>query len=88
MMPAMRQRMVDKKGWLTNQEFGLGLGLCQSLPGGTLMQLAAYTGMRLAGLNGAVGAYCGFSLPAFHPGDRPGHALRPGRPDFFWLVSR
>ena len=64
MMPALRDRVV-RLGWLGREEFRLGLGLCQSLPGGTLMQLSAWVGLKLAGLPGALAAYAGFSLPAF-----------------------
>ena len=65
MMPALRERLVHRNGWLSREEFRLGLGLCQSLPGGTLMQLSAWVGLKLAGLPGAMAAYAGFSLPAF-----------------------
>ena len=65
MMPTLRDRVVDREGWMTQPEFGLGLGLCQALPGGTLMQLAAYVGLKLRGLSGAMAGYLGFSAPAF-----------------------
>jgi chromate transporter len=65
MMPTLRDRVVDREGWMTQPEFGLGLGLCQALPGGTLMQLAAYVGLKLRGLAGAMAGYLGFSAPAF-----------------------
>jgi chromate transporter len=65
MMPALRDRVVRKLGWLGGEEFRLGLGLCQSLPGGTLMQLSAWVGLKRAGLAGALAAYAGFSVPSF-----------------------
>jgi len=65
MMPTMRREVVDKREFVSREEFGLGLGLCQIIPGGTLMQLAAYIGLKLRGLRGAVAAYVGFSAPAF-----------------------
>ena len=65
MMPAMRHEVVDKRGFVSPGEFKLGLGLCQTIPGGTLMQLAAYIGLQLRGLKGAIAAYVGFSAPAF-----------------------
>jgi len=65
MMPALRDRVVRKLGWLGREEFRLGLGLCQSLPGGTLMQLSAWVGLKRAGLAGALAAYAGFSVPSF-----------------------
>ena len=65
MMPTLRREVVEKRGFLSREEFRLGLGLCQILPGGTLMQLSAYTGLKLRGLKGALAAYLGFSAPAF-----------------------
>jgi len=65
MMPAMRREVVEKRGFVSREEFRLGLGLCQTIPGGTLMQLSAYIGLKLDGLPGALAAYSGFSAPAF-----------------------
>lgn len=65
MMPALRREVVDKRAFLSREEFRLGLGLCQTIPGGTLMQLSAYIGLGMRGLWGALVAYAGFSLPAF-----------------------
>ncbi|GFK95397.1 putative chromate transport protein [Fundidesulfovibrio magnetotacticus] len=65
MMPMMRREAVEKRGFVSREEFRLGLGLCQLIPGGTLMQLAAYIGLKLRGLWGALAAYAGFSAPAF-----------------------
>ena len=42
-----------------------GRGVCQAVPGATAMQCAAYVGLRVRGLWGAVLAYVGFGLPAF-----------------------
>lgn len=65
MMPALRREVVDKRGFVSREEFALGLGLCQIIPGGTLMQLSAYIGLKLRGLPGALAGYLGFSAPAF-----------------------
>lgn len=65
MMPVLRHEVVEKRGFVTREEFRLGLGLCQIIPGGTLMQLSAYIGLKLRGLTGALTAYAGFSAPAF-----------------------
>jgi chromate transporter len=63
MMPLMREHIM-KRGWLTAEDFKLGLAVCQAIPGGTLMQIAAYTGLRLRGLPGALAGFIGFGLPA------------------------
>ena len=49
---------------LSREEFAEGVALCQSIPGATAMQTAAFVGLRLAGGPGAVVAYVGFGLPA------------------------
>ena len=56
---------VAKKQWLSGESFREGVGLCQSLPGATAMQTAAYAGLRAGGLSGGAAAYVGFGLPAF-----------------------
>jgi chromate transporter len=50
---------------LSEQSFQDGVVLCQSLPGATVMQVAAYVGLRTRGVFGALAAYVGFALPAF-----------------------
>jgi chromate transporter len=56
---------VAGKRWLSEDSFRDGVALCQSLPGATAMQIAAYCGFRASGFGGAAAAYVGFGLPAF-----------------------
>lgn len=63
MMPLMREHIL-RRGWLSDEDFKLGLAVCQAIPGGTLMQMAAYTGLRLRGLPGALAGFVGFGVPA------------------------
>ena len=67
--PAMtahiRKHVVDKKKWLDSNSFDSGLALCQVIPGAIVMQLAAYIGLKLKGIGGAVVCFIGFGLPAF-----------------------
>ena len=56
---------VEKKQWLTKESFEAGVALCQSIPGATAMQTAAYVGLRARGPLGALAAFVGFGLPAF-----------------------
>lgn len=65
MVAYIRDLAVDRKHWLTDVSFRNGVALCQSLPGATAMQKAAYAGLRARGLKGAIAAYTGFGLPAF-----------------------
>jgi chromate transporter len=61
----IRDLAVKRKGWLTADSFQDGVALCQSIPGATAMQAAAYVGLRAGGPLGALAAYVGFGLPAF-----------------------
>ncbi|WP_338668569.1 chromate efflux transporter [Pseudodesulfovibrio methanolicus] len=65
MVPYIRAMAVERKGWLDEPSFSLGMSLTQLLPGATAMQVAAYVGLRARGGAGALAAYVGFGLPAF-----------------------
>jgi chromate transporter len=56
---------VKRRKWLSQQSFKDGVALCQSIPGATAMQSAAYVGLRARGVAGALTAFVGFGLPAF-----------------------
>jgi chromate transporter len=64
MVPYIRAMAVERKGWLDEPSFSLGMSLTQLLPGATAMQVAAYVGLRARGGAGALAAYVGFGLPA------------------------
>jgi chromate transporter len=61
----IRKHIVDKRNWLNENTFDSGLALCQVIPGAIVMQLAAYIGLKLKGIRGAVVSFIGFGLPAF-----------------------
>lgn len=65
MVPHIRRLAVERRGWLEEEEFRLGMAVCQLVPGATAMQVAAYVGLRTRGGLGALAAYLGFGLPAF-----------------------
>ena len=59
----MERTVVQKKRWLTAQEF-LGLyGISQALPGPTGISFCVLLGDRFFGLRGAAAALAGFLLP-------------------------
>ncbi len=64
MIPHIRHLVIDAKGWMTESDFKTGLAVCQAIPGATVAQLAAYVGLRLRGLGGALTAFAAFMLPA------------------------
>jgi chromate transporter len=65
MVAYIRDLAVKRKGWLDARTFDEGVALCQTVPGATAMQTAAYVGLRLRGVAGAAVSYVGFGLPAF-----------------------
>jgi chromate transporter len=65
MVAYIRDLAVRKKGWLSEASFNDGVAICQTIPGATAMQAAAYAGLRAGGPLGAVATYVGFGLPAF-----------------------
>lgn len=65
MIAYIRERAVGREGWLTREAFADGVALSQTIPGATAMQVAAYVGLRVRGVSGAVVSYSGFGLPAF-----------------------
>jgi chromate transporter len=56
--------LATRREWTSSEEFAEGVALCQSIPGATAMQSAAFVGLRAAGVRGAAAAYAGFGLPA------------------------
>ncbi len=65
MVAHLRELSTRRYQWLDETDFKNGLALCQSIPGATAMQTAAYVGLRVRGIPGAFAAYLGFGLPAF-----------------------
>ena len=59
----LEQECVQKRGWLTAEEFNRGLGLCMFLPGPEAQQLVAWVSWRRFGKMGAVLASFLFILP-------------------------
>ena len=65
MIAYIKELSVNRNKWLDEETFKDGVSLCQSIPGATAMQMAAYVGLRSNGLTGALLSYTGFGLPAF-----------------------
>ena len=56
---------VIEKRWLSEDEYGRLLALCQFLPGPASSQLGFAIGYKRKGLRGALAAFVGFTLPSF-----------------------
>ncbi|MBU0664400.1 MAG: chromate efflux transporter [Proteobacteria bacterium] len=65
MIAYIRDLAVGRECWLAKEAFQEGVALCQTIPGATAMQVAAYVGLRVRGVRGAIASYVGFGLPAF-----------------------
>jgi chromate transporter len=65
MVAYIRKMAVEQNQWVDEATFQDGVALCQTIPGATAMQTAAYVGLRSRGLSGAVVCFVGFGLPAF-----------------------
>ena len=65
MVAHIKEMAVTRHHWLVEERFNDGVALCQSIPGATAMQTAAYVGLRAKGVAGAFASFVGFGLPAF-----------------------
>ena len=65
MVAYIKEMAVARHKWLDEQKFKDGVVLCQTIPGATAMQMAAYVGLRAKGIPGALLSFVGFGLPAF-----------------------
>lgn len=64
-LPWTRRMFVDRKKWLTPEEFNDSYALCQVLPGPNIVNFAAVFGSRMRGAGGALAAWTGFLLLPF-----------------------
>lgn len=58
-LPLARRSMVEKRRWLTGEEFTELLGLCQFLPGGNIINMSVAIGLKFQGILGALAALLG-----------------------------
>jgi len=65
MVAYIKTMAVEKYKWLDEATFKDGVILCQSIPGSTAIQTAAYVGLRARNISGAIASYIGFGIPAF-----------------------
>ncbi len=65
MIAYIKDLSVNRNQWLDEETFKNGVALCQTIPGATAMQTAAYVGLRVRGVIGATASFIGFGLPAF-----------------------
>ena len=70
-----RRMFVERKRWMTAEEFNDVYALCQFLPGPNIVNLTAVFGSRMRGPTGAMAAWAGFLVVAVLRDARRRHAL-------------
>ena len=64
MVPVMQKEIVDKKGWLANDEFMDILAVSQATPGLFAMNMASHIGYKLKGTTGGIVGALAVALPS------------------------
>ena len=65
MIPLIQQEVVDKKGWLKENEFVEMLAIAQSAPGPIALNTAIFVGYKARGIKGVIFSSLGTILPSF-----------------------
>lgn len=65
MLPLIQREVVDRKGWIDEQEFLNMIALAQAAPGLIAVNSAIFIGWRIGGWRGVAGAVLGAVLPSF-----------------------
>lgn len=65
MIATIEQEIVQKKGWINEEEMGDMISVSGSAPGGVAVNSAAFIGYRLGGVAGALVAVIAITLPTF-----------------------
>lgn len=64
MVPVMEREIVDKKGWLSQEEFTDILVVAQSTPGLFAIDMASHIGYKYCGVVGGIVGALGVALPS------------------------
>ena len=65
MLPVIQREVVDKRKWVTDDEFLEVLGVSQSGPGAVAINTAIYLGYKIKGVKGSIAATLGVVMPSF-----------------------
>jgi len=65
MIALVQDECVDKKKWITDDEFATVLTIAESTPGPIAINCATYTGYAQGGIPGSIAATFGVVLPSF-----------------------
>ena len=65
MLPLIQREVLDRKGWIDEEEFLNMIALAQAAPGLIAVNSAIFIGWRVGGWRGVAGAVLGAVLPSF-----------------------
>lgn len=65
MLPLVKQEIVDKKNWVSTQEFVDIVAVAMTAPGAIIINSAVYVGYKIKGSAGSLAAVLGAALPSF-----------------------
>lgn len=65
MLPLIQREVVDRQGWIDEEEFLNMIALAQAAPGLIAVNSAIFIGWRVGGRKGVCGAVLGAVLPSF-----------------------
>ena len=65
MIPLVQREVVDRRGWIAEEEFLDLIALAQSAPGVIAVNTAVFVGCKIAGWRGVVMSVLGATLPSF-----------------------
>ena len=87
-LPLVERITVAETGWLTPQQFAIGVGFAYATPGPILI-LAAFVGYHVAGIAGAMSATVGvFAIPVILAAGSAGMVARLNRHTRFRAFGR
>ena len=61
---ALQRELVDRKGWLSHEDYGLAFALARVTPGTNILAFVAATGARISGFAGALAGTLAVTAPS------------------------
>ena len=64
MIPLLQREVVERKGWLSNEDFLDLMAIAQSAPGVFVVNMSIFVGYRMRGKRGSVACTLGAAMPS------------------------
>lgn len=65
MIPLIKREIIEKRGWIAQEDFLDMLAIAQSAPGPIALNMAVFVGYKRSGFLGALASVLGVVLPSF-----------------------